>query len=130
MPKPYTILRTEENFKLYNYIEWILSVRFLITVLFENSRNDLHATYLDFCWHEYLENHWKNKLSTHIQCPCLVFIIVEIKEQMILKMTWKGKGPETCVLLYPSLFPDTNSDTNLALSEGRPESGLVCIHTY
>lgn len=48
MPKPYTILRTEVNFKLYNYIEWILSVRFLITVLFENSRNYLHAPYLDF----------------------------------------------------------------------------------
>lgn len=65
----------------------------------------------------------KNKLSTHIQCPCLGFIIAEIKEQMVLKMTWKGKvrqGLEKSVFLYPSLFPDTNSDTNLELSEGHP----------
>lgn len=29
-------------------------MRFLINVLFQNSRDYLHVTYLDFCWYEYL----------------------------------------------------------------------------
>lgn len=129
MPKPYTILRTEENFKLYNYrMDFIHEIfNHHIVQEFQGLLTcNISRLLLAIIPWESL------KKTIHIQCLCLVFIIVEIKEQMVLKMTWKGKvrqGPEKCVFLYPSLFPDTNSDTNLALSEGRPEI-RSCIHPH